>query len=305
MKDKPELSVLVPFFGNFDRRRLELAMASVRAQSEKGIEFLICTGRKAINCDINSLSFDTEGVLSIFGSGNSNLPQDMPRGAIYNQGIKVARGEYLYISDSDIVFPNRFFEELIETAKTLNTPLQRPMMRRLLLPDFEQFYTMASSRGIEESLNALDFSQEFVVKLDKNPRDLRVFRKWENGRMKTFVITDEDFIEYSSNPENKGAEPKFFNQERHCGSTFARKKEFEYIGGCCEKFISWGCWDADLQWKLKEIYGISYMSGEVIHLDHNKGYFNKDRWKVDRKFQERRRARGANQCITDDKGGYL
>lgn len=282
-----------------------MVLESVKNQSEKRIELLICTGKDVIVCDnIDSPLFRVQDILKKVKSEEVITVQDIPHGLVYNQGIKRAHGEYLYLSDSDIVFPKYYLEELLLTTETLDTPLQRPMMRRLLLQDFEKFYESYSDKGIQNVLKSLDFSQEFIVKTDENIRDIRVFKKLENGRMKTFIASGEDFNEYSSKPENKGSEPKFFNQERHCGAIFARKSNLENVRGCCERFISWGCWDADLQWKLKETYGMSYMPGEVIHLDHPKGYFNKDKWQVDRNFQKTRRARGVSQCIQDDKGVY-
>ena len=304
MANRPKISVLVPFFGNFDSRRLEVVIKSVQNQSEKGIEFLTCTGKEVIACDIGSTSFKVREALEQITCGDAVTIQDAPRGLIYNQGIRRAHGEYLYLSDSDIVFPRGYFEELTQAAGTLNSPLQRPIMRRLLLQDFEQFHANFSDKGIQNTLESLDFSQEFVVKPDSNLRRIRVFKKFENGRMKTFIASEEDFLEYSSNPDNKGSEPKFFNQEKHCGAVFAKKSELEEVGGCCEGFISWGCWDADLQWKLKKTYSISYMPGEVIHLDHPKGYFNKDKWKTDRSFQETRRTKGVFQCIQEDRRVY-
>jgi len=297
----PQISILIPFFGNFDNRRLETAIKSVQDQSEKRIELLICNGIRAV--PFESYSNVQDELKSI--TNEAIKIKDVPRGIIYNIGIRRARGEYVYVSDADIIFPERFFEELIQTSKALNTPLQRPMMRRLLLQDFEKFYESCLDKGLQDTIKSLDFSQEFIVKPDKDTRELNVIRKWENGRIKTFISTVSDFNEYKSNPENKGQEPIFFNQERHCGSTFARKSELENLGGCCEEFISWGCWDADLQWKLKETYGISYMPGEVIHLDHAKGYFNKEKWQKDRIFQEKRRAKEASKCVQEDKEIYL
>ena len=105
--------------------------------------------------------------------------------------------------------------------------------------------------------------------------------------LKSFPIASEtDFQEYLATEENKGCEPKFFNQERHCGATFAPTDAFIKVGGYCESFTSWGCRDADVQWKLESIIGmdlIPYISSfEVIHLDHPKGYFDKEDWNENR-----------------------
>ena len=304
MLTKPEISILVPFFGNFDYRRLEMVIKSVQLQSKKGVEFLICNGREAFEIEeINSSQLDIKNILYSI-SKKIDSKQDFPRGLVYNIGIEKSKGKYLYLSDADILFANDFFEKLIEFSNKMQVPMKRPMMRRLLLQDFEKFYSIYSEDGIQRALNKLDFSQEFIVKPDKNLRELKVIKKWENGRMKTFIATENDFKEYNSNKKNKGSEPKFFNQERHCGAVFAKKDELEAVGGCCEKYISWGCWDSDVQRKLEGKYGILYIPGEVVHLDHPKGYFDRDKWKKDLLFQDTRRRKDVADCIEEDGGKY-
>jgi len=302
MINNPKISVLVPFFGAFDPRRLELAISStLQAEKDEKIEFLICTGKEAIPL---GNAVDITEIVRKAQEIRGDPSKVISKGSIYNQGIKKVQGDYVYLSDSDIIFPEHFFSGLIQASESANSPLYRPMMRRLLLQDFETFYLSYLQNGIRDSLKSLDFSQEFIVKPDKNPRDIRVFKKFENGRMKTFIVPGEDYEEYISNPSNRGSEPKFFNQDRHCGATFAKRKQLEDIGGCCEEFKSWGCWDADLQWKLKDTYGLSYIPGEVIHLDHPKGYFDRERWKLNRLLQETRRAKGAIKCIQEDREVY-
>lgn len=297
----PKISIIVPFFGKFDRRSLEIVIRSVALQGCEDIEFLVSTGSNVLNYNLDSSSSEIEIFLNKLELAKKSTPlAGVPRGQIYNQGISVAKGDYLYLSDSDIVFPANFFKQALEEADRTKTPLYRPKMRRLLLRDFERFYSLILKEGIKEALRKLDFSEEFLVRMDKFAQGLKVFRKFENGRMKIFTITPEEYEKYVSNPDNRGSEPKFFNQDRHCGSTLATKDQFQAIGGCCQGFVSWGCWDADLQWKLRERYGLSYMPGEVIHLDHTKDYFDRDKWKTDRAFQEFRRRRGVAQCILED-----
>jgi len=44
---------------------------------------------------------------------------------------------------------------------------------------------------------------------------------------------------------------------------------------------------------------------EVIHLDHSKGYFDKEKWAQDRSLQNKRRMSGARKCIERDKERYM
>jgi predicted glycosyltransferase involved in capsule biosynthesis len=85
------------------------------------------------------------------------------------------------------------------------------------------------------------------------------------------------------------------------------KEHFFAVGGFCERFMAWGCHDADLQWKLKRRYNLiefpNFPEYEVLHLDHERVYFDKERWQANRKIQEERRKEGPEKAILADKNG--
>jgi glycosyltransferase involved in cell wall biosynthesis len=291
------ISVIVPFYGTSYSRRLELVAESVLSQKNIDVDFVIAGLDKAtrISCLSDLLKYPRE-----------NMPDIVRTGTVINNGLKLARGEFTYVSDADVLLQNQnYLERLVQEHLAFGASLKRPPMRRLLLEDFEWFYSQVSSASLEKAITSLDKSQEYIVKPKGSERLMRVFPKFENGRQKIFIASESDFQEYISSEENKGSEPLYFNQDRHCGTVFTRTEYLIKVGGYHEGFISWGIWDADVQWKLENLTGMGLIPYNedfaVIHLDHEKSHFSKSRWKHDRELQKIRRDKGANACIVEDK----
>jgi len=297
----PTVSVIVPFYGTSYSKRLELVAESVLSQKNINVDFIIGGLNKAtrINCLSDLLKHPKE-----------NVPDIVRTGVVINNGLRLAKGDFTYVSDADILLQNQnYLERLVQEHLASSTPLKRPPMRRLLLEDFEWFYSQVSSAGLEKALTLLDKSQEYVVKPKGSKRPMRVFPKFENGRQKVFIISESDFQEYISSEENKGSEPLYFNQDRHCGAVFTRTNDLIKIEGYHEGFISWGVWDADVQWKLENLTGMGLIpyneDFSVIHLDHEKSHFSKSKWEHDRELQKIRRSIGPEECRRKDKGDYM
>lgn len=295
------VSVIIPFYGTANSQRLELVTEAILKQ--KGVDAdLIVAGlnqakRIGGNDDLENLP-------------KENVSDSVKMGRIINNGLRLAKGEFTYITDADILLHNKnYLERLVHEVISDRASLKRPPMRRLLLQDFEWFYQNASLKGLEDSVNKLDFSQDYVVKPKGTTRPLRVFPKFENGKQKIFIASESDFQDYISSKDNQGKEPAFFNQDRHCGAVFSLTEELVKVGGYHEGFVSWGVWDADIQWKLEKQTGIRLIpyqkEFEVIHLDHLKGYFSRSKWEHDKTLQEMRRSIGARECIRKDKEDYL
>lgn len=295
------VSVIVPFYGVSQTQRLELVTKSILSQEGVDIDFVVA-GLKT-STQINELS-------DLSKHPKESVPEIVRTGAIINNGLRLAEGELIYITDADVLFSNQhYLENLVQEFFATETSLKRPSMKRLLIEDFNWFYSMVASRGLEESLKELDTSQKFIAKPRYSERSIRVFPKFENGKHKIFIASESDFQEYISDEKNKGSEPRYFNQDRHCGAVFAPTKDMLRVGGYHEGFISWGVWDADAQWKLESQTGMNLIPERqefsVIHLDHEKGYFSKSKWEHDRKLQERRRVLGFETCVREDLRTYL
>ena len=295
------VSVIVPFYGTTHSQRLELTTDSILSQRRINVDFIVAGSNYATRVST---------IRDLENHPKEESPDIVRMGKIINNGIRSARGDFTYISDADILLHNKeYLENLVQEALSSGKSLKRPPMRRLFLQDFKWFYQNISLRGLEEAIQRLDLSQDYVAKPSQASRPMRIFPKFENGRQKLFIASESDFKDYLSNEKNKGSEPVYFNQDRHCGAVFALTEELIKIGGYHEGFTSWGVWDADVQWKLENQTGMRLIpSGkefEVIHLDHQRGYFSKSKWEHDRKLQERRRAMGAKDCIERDGEDYF
>jgi len=291
------VSVVVPFYGTAQSQRLNLVAESVLSQKGIKLEFIVAGLNSATKIGYVSELLKCPG---------EEVPETTRMGAVINNGIKLATGDFTYISDADIIFPNNhYLERLVQESNLGNgTSLKRPPMKRLLIQDFDWLYSMTTSQGLNQSLGELDFTEDYVVKPIGTNRVMRVFPKIENGKEKVFIASEAEFNEYISDESNKGSEPRYFNQDRHCGAIFTPTEALVNVGGYHEGFISWGVWDADVQWKLGNETGMKLIPKEgefgVIHLDHEKGYFSKSKWEHDRKLQEKRRALGFEACISED-----
>lgn len=295
------VSVIIPFYGTAHSQRLELVTKSLLFQENINIDFIVAGLNQAMR---------VSNIKDLANLPKENVPNAVKMGRIINNGLRLARGEFTYISDADILLHNkRYLEKLVHEIVSDRVSLKRPPMRRFFLEDFEWFYHNVSLKGLEDSINQLDFSQDYIVKPKGAARPLRVFPKFENGKQKIFIASESDFQDYISNKDNEGKEPAFFNQDRHCGAVFSLTEKLLKVGGYCEDFISWGVWDADVQWKLENQTGMRLIpyrkEFEVIHLDHPKRYFSKSKWEHDKELQTRRRSISAEECIKKDRENYL
>jgi len=297
----PTVSFIIPFYGTSHSQRLELAIESIFAQKGVNIDLIVAGLSHATKIDNN------EGLENY---PKKEMPDIAKMGKVLNRGLSLAGGNFTYISDADVLLYNRnYLSNLVQELLSQRKSLKRPPMRRLLLQDFEWFHQNVSLEGLENSVSELDFSQDYIVKPKNSNRQIRIFPKFENNRQKIFIASELDFQDYISSKDNEGKEPAFFNQDRHCGTIFSLTEELLKIGGYHEGFISWGVWDADMQWKLENQTGIRLIPPgkkfEVIHLDHQRGYFSKSKWEHDKILQGMRRSIGAEECIKKDREDYL
>jgi len=295
------VSIIIPFYGTVHSQRLELVTEAILAQKGGDADLIVAGLNQAKRIGGNE---DLENL------PKENAPDSVKMGRIINNGLRLAKGEFTYVTDADIMLHNKnYLERLVHEVVSDRVSLKRPPMRRLLLQDFEWFCQNVSLNGLENSVKELDFSQNYIVKPKNSIRPMRIFPKLENNKQKIFIASESDFQDYISSKDNKGKEPAFFNQDRHCGAVFSLTEELLKVGGYHEGFVSWGVWDADVQWKLEKQTGIRLIPYqkelEVIHLDHPKGYFSKSKWEQDKTLQEMRRLIGAEECIRKDKEDYL
>jgi len=303
MVKRPQISVVVPLYGTFNLARALVSINSLLSQRDIDYEVIVSEqGEKPIFPDF-------KGVRHLFKYHKpmSNL-SDFNPGNVRNIGIALAQGELVYTNDADIVFmdPNYLSKatKLVESNKDLI--LYRPLMRRLPLDEFEDFDNRVKTQGILRAIKHLDLYQEYIATLYHKQRKVRVFKK-NSVYLKTFTAFEDDFQKYVSDESNKGKEPMFWNENRHCGGNLFRKSHFLNVGGYHEGFINWGCEDSDLQWKFHESYCLRFFPEEfeVLHLDHPKGYFSPEIWAQNEKISGERKIRGLDNAIKEDRRNQL
>ena len=110
---------------------------------------------------------------------------------------------------------------------------------------------------------------------------------------------------YDVDPSLRGSEPVIWNQVVHIGGLFAERERILAVGGYHDGFRVWGNEDTDLQWKLAVTGGVGILPDserlEVLHLDHDKEYFLKDVWLRNKEIHARRRKRGVERAIRNDR----
>jgi len=293
-----ELSIVVPIYGKFDLARAYLSVQSILAQQDINYEVIVSEQGDAPSFP------KMKGVKHVF---KYHKPQfdlsDFNPGNVRNEAIALATGEFVYTTDADIVFLDRhyFAKSLDVLLGSKGVILQRPHMRRFPLNEFNELERRAKLVGIDKALNSLDLSQDYIATVDGVPRKVRIFEK-DSIYSKTFTAFEEDFQKYVGDESNKGKEPMFWNENRHCGGNLFRMKQFRKVGGYSEEFINWGCEDSDLQWKFSEAFDLQFFPEEleVLHLDHPKGYFSPEMWAQNEKISERRKKEGLEKAIKID-----
>jgi len=295
----PKVSVVIPVYGKFDLSRALTTVRSVLTQ--KGVDYEVIVSEQGEEPRFPTMN----GVRTIF---KYHRPQedlsDFNPGNVRNRAIALAKGEFIYTNDADVVFlePDYLTRAIKVAERTPTTALYRPFMRRLPQGQYEEFERRITSQGIEEAIASLDKSQDYVATVDCKPIKLRVFEK-ESVYPKTFTAFEEDFQAYIKDPANQGREPIFWNENRHCGANLFRREDFLEVGGYSEEFVNWGCEDSDLQWKLSEAYNLEFFPAnlEVLHLDHSKCYFSSEMWKRNEAISERRVKEGLAKAIEIDR----
>jgi glycosyltransferase involved in cell wall biosynthesis len=295
------ISVIIPLYKGFDSERVKISIDSLKQQKSVNLEISIAEQSEAPSFKLS------EGITYSF------VPEDILKnnfaspGKVRNKAALSSSGKYLYNSDGDIVYLNPFyFAEMLELIKTgKNVVLYRPPMRRLPLEDFKTFSNAYQGFGLQKTLDLLDMSEDFCAKIPESSASIIPIIKKESGRIKTFLFSNSDFKKYLEDPSLKGSEPQYSTLNIHAGGTFVEREQFLEIGGFCEEFAAWGCHDADLQWKLKEKFNLIEIPRlpeyEVLHLDHKRGYFNKDQWQANRDIQQNRKLYGVEKAILEDK----
>jgi glycosyltransferase involved in cell wall biosynthesis len=297
------VSILIPIYGIFDIRRLILTIESI--MSQKGTDIEIIVSEQGISPRLEGKLNSSVRYTFTYHQPKADL-SDFNPGQIRNLAANLAKGEFLYTTDADVLFVNPYYIfvliELIQQNQHL--ALYRPPMRRLVKENFEEFLNRVNSMGIGKAINSLDFSQPYIATTDGKRRELKVVTRQKNEYEKTFTTSMENFQRYIADPSLRGKEPTIWTEDRHCGANFVRRSQFDVVGGYCEKFINWGCEDSDLQWKLSQVFDLQLIPKEqqyeVLHLDHPRNYFSAEMWARNEEICAQRKQQGIIKSVKED-----
>ncbi len=299
VKNKGLISVIIPLFGDFDSKRIEICVDSIKNQRGINCEIIIVEQTEIPRLEgLQDIVY--RHILPSFSEDGFFIP-----GKVRNYAAKVANGEFIYNNDGDILFFNNgYLEKLIELLREEpKSCFNHPPMRRLPIENFEDLKNRYEKNGIDFALSSLDCSQPYGSTYPENPIRIRHFIKEINGVREVLVATQTDHEKYLGG-KNKGKEPFFYTLEVHAGGTLMRKEQFEYIGGYCERYSGWGCHDVDLQWRLKHFFDLKRIPQipffEVLHLDHPRNYFSNERWKKNERILCERQSLGVLDIIKED-----
>ena len=293
-----EVSVTFSVYGNFDYNRLRMAIKSVKMQKKCGIDIIVSEQNLESKLDGLDKELGFELVYSKPEYINDELVFNA--GGIRNKAIERVDSEFVYLNDADIVFYNEsYLFELLKLHKD-NVSLIKPPLLRLQEPEVNNFIDNVNDKNLDSVLGQLKRANKYLVSLESDELDLKI----SNKRGRIFTTSWESYKEYLQNPSLKGYEPTFWFDTVHCGGIFTLTDCVREVGNYSKKYLTWGFEDSDLQWKLDQKFGCEMIPTEdrfnVLHLDHNKGYYSKEHKIINENIFKSRKERDINEIIDED-----
>lgn len=302
---KPLISVVLPFYGSFDKKRIEVTVNSLQLQENVDLEIILSEQGPQPVLDFKGMN--APNVTHVFSHHEpSNDVSDYSPGQVRNIGIAHSSGEFVYTNDADICFLNpNYLSSLTSLLKEQpEMSLRHPRMKRLPLVEFDNFYEFIQKTDLSSAIKHLHHPSPYIATISgKNVPMKIVDRLKEHG--KVFTAPQDLFNSYLAEDTWKGKEPMIFLEDKHIGGNIVRKKHLEEVCGYTHEYLNWGCEDSDLQWKLEEIFTNRVIPQkqefEVLHLDHPKGYFEESLWRRNEKRFLERKENGIIDALEIDK----
>lgn len=151
----PELSVVVPVYGQFDLARACISVQSILSQRDLDYEVIVSEQGESRKFP------EMSGVRYIFKYHKPRPDlSDFNPGNVRNKAVALARGKFVYTNDADVVFlePHYLAKSVGAMKNNLDRILYRPFMRRLPLDEFSEFERrVREEEGIQYTFNNIDW----------------------------------------------------------------------------------------------------------------------------------------------------
>ena len=299
------VSVVIPVFGSACQHSLEESLKSLAEQScdpEVVVSEQVCGNSprfEEISGDLGARHICDE----IRGEQGGPYWND---GRARNMGLLAATRSHVYFTDADIVFPlPTFLDELLSMAlESEELCFRWPPMKHLpSVGGGDSPSPEADSLNVERLRQVGNW---IVCKPDHEALvRSKDFREIVDDRGKWFIIDSADLAAYDSEHDRwSGWEPLIWLSCRHDGAVFASHRQLQVVAGYSERYRVWGGDDADLQWKLGQLFCMVDLDNSenlfVLHLDHERPWYSSYLFERNKLIARNRREASVWGAILDD-----
>lgn|GEM_PF-5352037 len=292
------VSVVVAVSAGADELRARATLASIRAQTGVDLEIVLSEQGFAEprHAELAASFGAAHAVETLDPRANG---ERFNLGRARNVGIGASTGEFVYLTDADVLLPHAGYLAALLPAMREHPRLvlTRPPLSHL------------APAGQEDVLRAFAREPAWPPPGVRQPSPMLWTASDEVGeyievrnRGKLHIASVADLWAAAGHPP--GWEPRLVQACRHDGALLARRAQLDAVAGYGEEFIGWGGEDVDLLWKLAGCFTPASLEhiadAEVVHLDHERGWYDKLLTERNRMLRERRAAAGVLGVILED-----
>lgn len=296
------LTVSINIYDYTNYKQLEATLKSIRQQTEP-VDIII--SEQFCEIKANNIAYSLaqkyrcKYVLSRTEINSKGLTFNL--GKMRNISASVCTTPYIYFTDADIVFLNKYHvQDMIDLISLKSkAALFHPLMYRLKKEDTNNFITsyLNNVKIINEATDCFVCYDATNLKII-NDRDVKsyvdsaYYKSWLNNLIEHPMAVNSNTI-YKNDYINI-----------HGGGTIVSVEDFWRVGGYGEVYYQWGCEDNDFHWKLSEIcqcYELPHVYDKynILHLEH-KLYWNKQMFQLNNKIYQNRKRLGLKDVIKKD-----
>lgn len=287
------ISVIIPVYNYPHHRSLHVTIEGLIRQQ---IDLEIIISEQSI---LENKQY--EKVASRYGVKYVHSLPDIINGKIYsnigrvrNVGAAVSTGEFLYLTDADVLLFDKIYlrELLLKKEKQREDVYCRPKMLRLKSSSFSSFrddYVNRKTIDVDIGINdhcLVEYDNGKII-LNSDGEEKEIMHNH------IYVCDHHDYLLAISLGDNICKLKRFiWKPVLHWGATFCSFRDFVDAGGYSEKYLNWGFEDDDFHFKLSGIRNIQCISDVfprffVIHFEHDRDYYNRIYRKNEAYFQKR------------------